>query len=406
MATLMDRVITSKAAVLEGSRAIAEAVRLCRPQVISAYPITPQTHVVEALAQMVADGALKAEFVNVESEHSAASVVLGASATGARVYTASSSQGIALMSEVLFNIAGLRLPVVLTCANRALSSPLNIWNDQQDSLSVRDAGWVQLYVEDNQEAVDTHLQAYAIAEDRRVLLPTMVCADGFLLTHTYEPVIVPTQEEVDAFLPPYRPQHYLTPDKPLTMGAFADPEYYMESRYLLDRALERSQAVIEDAAQRFNRAFGRHYGGLLDTLHMEGARTAVVAMGSVVATLRDVVSGLRDDGHAVGLVKVRSFRPFPKDALRSALRDVDRVLVLERALSPGGVGILAAEVRAVLQGQPRQPAVSAFVAGLGGRDIPVETLQALIARAQDEAVEQGFADLKAELVEEGDEDES
>jgi pyruvate ferredoxin oxidoreductase alpha subunit len=226
----------------------------------------------------------------------------------------------------------------------------------------------------------------------------MVCADGFLLTHTYEPVIVPTQDEVDAFLPPYQPRYYLNADNPLTMGAFADPEYYMESRYMLEQAMERAKGVIEGAARRFEGAFGRYYGGLLDTHQMEGARTAVVAMGSVVSTLRDVVTELRGAGQPVGLVKLRSFRPFPKEALREALKSVDRVLVLERAMSPGGVGILAAEVRSVLQGEKRQPAVSAFVAGLGGRDIPVDTLKALIAGAGTEAVDLGFADLKEELV--------
>lgn len=400
MATVMQRPAVKTAVVLEGSRAMAEAIRVCRPQVISAYPITPQTHIVEALAQMVADGALKAEFVNVESEHSAASVVLGASATGARVYTASSSQGISLMSEVLYNISGLRLPVVLTCANRALSAPLNIWNDQQDSLSVRDAGWVQIYVEDNQEAVDAHIQAYAIAEDRRVSLPVMVCADGFLLTHTFEPVVLPTQEMADALLPPYKPNLYLTADKPLTFGAFADPEFFMESRYVLDQALSRSKGVIEEVATRYAQASGRHYGGLIDTFQMEGARTAVIAMGSVVSTLRDVVTELREDGHRVGLVKLRSFRPFPTEALRAALRTVERVLVLERGHSPGGVGIVSAEVRAILQGQPRQPAVSACVIGLGGRDMPVDTLKRLILQTESQTVEQGWADLKPELVEE------
>ncbi len=401
MAQVLQTARATKAAVLEGSRAIAEVVGLCRPQVISAYPITPQTHIVEALAQMVAEGSLKAEFVNVESEHSAASVVLGASATGARVYTASSSQGISLMSEVLFNISGTRLPVVMTCANRALSAPLNIWNDQQDSLSVRDAGWIQLYAEDNQEAIDTHIQAYRIAEDRRILLPVMVCVDGFLLTHTYEPLILPAQEDVDAFLPPYRPLSYLTPDAPVTFGAFADPEYYLESRYQLHQAMGRARGVIEDVAQRYAQVFGRHHhGGLIDSYFMEGAATAVVAMGSVVATLRDVVEGLRGRGEPVGLVKVRSFRPFPTEALRAALGGVERVVVLEKALSPGGVGILAAEVRAIFQGKARQPAISAFVAGLGGRDIPVGALEEMIERAAAGAVEEQFLGLKPELAEE------
>ncbi|MGR3221195.1 MAG: pyruvate ferredoxin oxidoreductase, partial [Candidatus Anammoxibacter sp.] len=216
---------------IEGSKAVAETVAVCRPKVISAYPITPQTHIVEALAKIVADGRIKAEFVNVESEFSAASVVLGSCATGARSYTATTSQGLFLMVEVLYNISGLRLPVVMTCANRAISSPINIWNDQQDSLSMRDCGWIQIYAEDNQEASDLHLQAFKIAEDKNVLLPVMICMDGFVLTHSYEAIELISQEEADKFLPPYKPDYFLTPDKPVTMGAMVGPEAYMETRY-------------------------------------------------------------------------------------------------------------------------------------------------------------------------------
>ena len=248
--------------VVEGSAAIAEAIKLVRAQVIAAYPITPQTHIVQNLSEMVANGDLKAEYVRVESEHSAASAVLGASAVGARAYTASSSQGIMLMAEVLFNIAGMRFPVVMTAANRALSGPINIWNDQQDSYSVRDAGWIQLHAEDNQEAMDLHIQAYRIAEDLRVQLPVMVCMDGFVLTHSYEPVDFPGQEAVDRFLPPYDPTRKLNPQDPKTFGMYAE-EGYTETRFAIQQAMQTAKGVIEEVSAEFERAFGRSSGGLI-----------------------------------------------------------------------------------------------------------------------------------------------
>ena len=234
---------------LEGSHAIAEVIKSCKPGVISAYPITPQTHIVEGLAQMVSDGQLKSQFVNVESEHSAASVVLGGSATGVRVYTATSSQGLFYMQEVVFNIAGMRLPVVMTCANRAISAPINIWNDQQDSISLRDAGWLQIYAENNQEAVDFHLIGYRLAEDKRVMLPVMVCMDGFILTHGMEAVDMPEQEKVDKFLPPYAPLYKLDPAQPISMGLLADPDYYMETRFAIQETMKESLGYLSDISK-------------------------------------------------------------------------------------------------------------------------------------------------------------
>lgn len=384
--------------VMEGSRAVAEMVRLCRPQVISAYPITPQTHIVENLAGMVANGELNSEFVNVESEFSAASLVLGASATGARAFTASSSQGILLMTEVVYNIAGLRLPVVMTVANRAISSPLNIWNDHQDSVSVRDAGWIQLYAEDIQEAADLHLIAYRVAEDRRVLLPVMVCMDGYVLTHSYEPVDIPEQGQVDAFLPPYQALYKLDPADPLTFGAFADPNYYMEARYLLHRAVIGSQPVIEQALDEFSGAFGRKYQGLVESYRTDDATEVLVALGSLVTTLRDVVDELREQGRRVGAVKLRSLRPFPKQALREALGRAEKVAVLEKCLSLGGGGILTPEVRAALYGQAGAPEVSGFIVGLGGRSIPPRTVHRILDRLEGEQADDLFADLRPELL--------
>ncbi|MCM8789960.1 MAG: pyruvate ferredoxin oxidoreductase, partial [Candidatus Omnitrophica bacterium] len=244
---------------LEGSRAVAQIIKLCKPGVISAYPITPQTHIVEELAQMVADKELNAQFINVESEHSAASVVLGASATGVRAYTATSSQGLLYMGEVIFNIAGMRLPLVLTCANRAVSAPINIWNDQQDSLSLRDAGWVQLYAENLQEVVDFHLMGYRIAEDKSMMVPVMVCMDGFILTHGIEIVDIPEQEKVDKFLPAYRALYKLDPDEPLSMGLLADPDYYTETRYALNETLLQALKFIPKVSGEFKAIFGRDY---------------------------------------------------------------------------------------------------------------------------------------------------
>lgn len=384
--------------ILEGSRAVAEAVRLCRPGVISAYPITPQTHIVEELSQMVADGDLKSEYVRVESEHSAASVVLGASATGARAYSATTSQGLLLMVEVLFNIAGMRLPVVITCVNRSVSAPLNIWNDQQDSVTVRDAGIIQLYAEDNQEALDMHIQAFGIAEDHRVLLPVMVCLDGFVLSHTYEPVDVPSEELVDAFLPPYDPLYYLDPSNPMTLGAHAGPELYHEIRYQLDQATRGAKEVVIAAAREFSHHFDRPQGELVEAYRCEDADTVFVAMGSVIGTLKDTVDALREEGERAGVLKVRCYRPFPSEEIAEALADAARVVVLEKAVSMGGEGILAADLRSALYGRPQQPPVHTAVIGLGGRDVTPDTIREALSRAR--AGERDFfAGLRQEVLE-------
>ncbi len=384
--------------MIEGSRAVAEAVGLCRPGVISAYPITPQTHIVEELSQMVADGDIDAEYVRVESEHSAASVCLGAVAAGSRSYSATTSQGLMLMAEVLFNIAGMRLPLVITGVNRALSAPLSIWNDQQDSLAIRDSGWLQLYAEDNQEALDMHIQAYKIAEDDRVLLPVMVCMDGFILTHTYETVDMPTQEQVDAFLPPYDPLYRLDPKDPYTLGAFAGPEMYEEVRYEIQRDAIASKEVVKEVARDFQAAFGRWMGDVIDCYKCDDAETIYVAMGSVIGTLKDWVDLRREQGEKIGVLKVRCFRPFPVEELRTALSKVKRVVVLEKALSVGGCGILAAELRAALYRQPSAPPIHAAITGLGGRDITLQTLDEIESRSQAGEMD-FFAGLRRELLE-------
>ena len=359
-------------AILEGSRAVAEAVRLCRPNLCCAYPITPQTHIVEDLSKMVADGRLEAGYVLAESEFGAASIVLGASAVGGRAYTATSSQGLLLMSEVIFNIAGLRLPVVMTCANRAVSAPINIWNDQQDAVSLRDAGWIQLFVEDNQEALDTHIQAFRIAED--LMIPVMVCMDGYVLTHTLEPVDLPEQEEVDRYLPPYDPTYKLDPDDPFTMGAMVGPDAYMETRYHVHMDMMEARSVIAKSADEFEEVFGRHRGGLVDAYEIEDAEVVLVSMGSVLGTMRDAVDGLREEGIKVGILKVRCFRPFPKDAVHDAIKEAQTVGVIEKDISLGLEGTLCSEMRAAFCGE-ESPEISSFIMGLGGRDITIDEIK-------------------------------
>ncbi len=383
-------------AILEGSKAVAEAVRLCRPHVVCAYPITPQTHIVEELSRMVADGRLDAGFVLAESEFGAASIVLGGSAVGGRAYTATSSQGLLLMVEVIFNIAGLRLPVVMTCANRAVSAPINIWNDQQDAVSIRDSGWIQLYVEDNQEAVDTHIQAFRIAEE--LMIPVMVCMDGYVLTHTMEPVDIPEQEEVDRFLPPYEPAYRLDFDDPFTMGAMVGPEAYMETRFHVHMDMMEARGVIRRVADEYAEAFGRHRGGLIETYDIEGADVVLVSMGSLLGTMRDAVDELREEGLKVGLLKVRCFRPFPKEAINDALKGVGVVGVIEKDVSLGLEGTLCSEMRAAFCGE-ESPEISSFIMGLGGRDVTVEEIKRVARElVADPACRVEFRGLKEELM--------
>jgi len=386
---------------LEGSRAVAEVVKLCKPGVISAYPITPQTHIVEELAQMVANGELKSEFINVESEHSAASAVLGASATGVRAYTATSSQGLLLMGEVVFNIAGMRLPLVMTCANRAISAPINIWNDQQDSVSLRDSGWMQLFAEDVQEAADLHLIAYKIAEDKSMMVPVMVCMDGFILTHGIETVDIPTQEQVDKFLPAYKPLYKLDPENPITMGPLADPNYYTEARFALQDTLKDALDLIPKVVADFAKVFGRTYNGLVEEYYTKDADRVLVAMGSVCGTIKEVIDELRAKGKKVGLLKITSYRPFPAQAIYDALKGISKVAVIDRALSLGSYAPLASEIKAVFFGKKKKPdVISSFIVGLGGRDITRDSIKEVVRLLTTKEVTGEFIDLKPELLKE------
>lgn len=382
---------------IEGSQAVADVVALCRPNVIAAYPITPQTHIVEDLSLIVGQGKLDAEFVNVESEFSAASVVLGASAAGARTYTATSSQGLLLMAEVINCISGMRLPIVLTCANRAISAPLSIWNDQQDSMAVRDSGWIQLFAEDNQEAADLHIQAYKIAE--QTFLPVMVCMDGFILTHAFEPVDIPEQKQVDDFLPPFKPRHIVDPRWPRGIGLYADPRFYMETRYILHRAMEKSEKTIKEVSADFAKTFGRDSGGFIKTYKLKEADVAIVSMGSVVGTIKDLIDQLEEKGKKVGLLQICSYRPFPRQEIYNVLKEKMNIVVLEKCISLGRGGILASDIRwSFPRAEKKDRNISSFIAGLGGRNITVDDLRYMVERVEKEPVELEFLGLKKELI--------
>ena len=382
----------------EGSRAVAEAVALCRPEVISAYPISPQTHIVEHLSDLVRTGELDpCEYLMVESEFSALSACIGASATGARTYTATASQGLLYMAEALYNASGLFLPIVMTIANRAIGAPINIWNDHSDSISQRDSGWIQLYAESNQEALDMHIQAFRLAE--AVSLPVMVCMDGFILTHAYDEVEIPDQAAVDHFLPVFEPRQLLDPDDPVTMGAMVGPDAFFEVRYLAHAKQIEALDLIEGIAQRFALDFGRHSGGLMRKYRTDDADTVVVAMGSVMGTIEEVVDDLREDGARIGAIALKSFRPFPLEELRDAIAGAKRVVVIDKALSVGIGGPLFSSVRTALS--PRLDVHGhSVIAGLGGRPITRDSLRELLGRAgRDELADLTFLDLNRELVE-------
>lgn len=377
---------------IEGSRAIAETVARCRPQVVCAYPISPQTHIVEALAELVGAGALAGcEVVNVASEFAALSVAIGASATGARAYTATASQGLPFMAEALYNAAALGLPIVMTVANRAIAAPINIWNDHSDAMSQRDSGWVQLYAQDNQHAVDLHLLAFRLAEERS--LPVMVCVDGFGLAHAVEAVDLPEPALVDRYLPPRRPRQALDPADPLTIGTLVGSEAFTEVRYLAHRAelkvLERLPVLLDELV----RDSRRPCDGLVSPYRLCGAQTVVVALGSVLGTVKDAVDELRADGLPVGALGLTLFRPFPAALVRAALAGARRVVVLERAVAAGVGGIVAADLAVALDGLGLRRYTA--VAGLGGRPVTRAALrQLLVAAHADRLDELTFVDLK------------
>ncbi|MBM4249967.1 MAG: pyruvate ferredoxin oxidoreductase [Euryarchaeota archaeon] len=354
--------------IMRGNEATALAAKLCRPNVIPAYPITPSTMFPERISEYVADGELDSYFLLAESEHSALSAAIGASSTGARVCTATASQGLALMHEMLFIAAGMRLPIVMAVGNRALSAPINIWCDQQDTVSERDAGWIHYYAENNQECLDFMIMAFKVGEDRRVYLPALVGLDAFVLTHTMEPVDVPEQAAVDDFLPPYVPHAILDPKTPMTIGALGTPEYYMETRYALQKALMESAAVIDEVFDQFAKTFGRKYGRV-SKYRSDDAEVIFVTMGSMTGTARVAVDELRARGKRAGLVKICVLRPFPFKELKDSLCHAKVVAVTERAISLGYGGAIYAELAGHFVNEARKPLLSSFIMGLGGRDV-------------------------------------
>lgn len=365
---------------IEVSLAIGEICKMANVDVVAAYPITPQTHIVEHLAQLVADGELDADFIPVESEHSAMSACLGSSAVGARTFTATAGQGLELMHEVLYVASSMRLPIIMTVANRALSAPLSVWGDHSDAMAVRDTGWIQIFTENGQEVADNVLCAFRIGEDRRVLLPVMVHLDGFHLSHVIEPILFPEQSEVNQFLPPNQYPLPLDPEKPVAMGDFAPPIIYMETKWAQEVNLRNAKEIIIECWKDFGDIFGRHYSPV-ECYKCEGAKTLLLTMGSFSETAMTTIDKMKDDGKEVGLVKLRLWRPFPFDEIREAVKDAEVLIVLDRALSFGGpAGPVCSEIKSALYNETKKPKVVSFVAGLGGRDITVAGFEEIITK--------------------------
>lgn len=385
---------SSETRIITGNQALALAARLCRVQVVAAYPITPQSSVAETLSKYIESGKLDAQYVNVESEHSALSVCIGASTVGARAFTATSANGLAYMCEPIHWAAGARLPIVMGCVNRAMAAPWNVLNDQQDSMSQRDAGWIQIFARNNQEIFDTAIQAFKIAES--LYVPVMVCYDGYLLSHTVMPVEVLTQEQVDAFLPPYVPHTILDPANPknLNQVTLADPRVneqgklchgYMELRYLLEETLEAAPATIASVDKEFEAAFGRSWGGMIWTYRADDAEVLLTAAGSLASEAMVAVDALRQAGHKAGILGIRSYRPFPKAELVAAARTAKLIMVFDKSLSYGNEGPICADLKAALYGSASNPVVHGYIAGLGGRDVK--------ARELAEAAERSFSEM-------------
>lgn len=375
---------------IEVSLAVAEAVRLAGTEVISAYPITPQTHIVEELSTYVAQGTLDAEFIPVESEHSAMSAAVGASASGARTYTATSSQGLALMYEILFIAPAMRLPIVMTVANRSLSGPLSIWNDHSDIMAARDIGWIQLFAEDGQESMELTLAAFRIAEDHRVLLPVIINMDGFMLTHMIEPIEFPDQETVDRFLPAYEPALRLDPAKPATWGPVGIPEVYLEAKKQYEQALLDAKPVVKEILDELGKTFKHEYH-LVETNGAANPETMFVTMGSLGESVYTAVAQLVAEGESVGQARIRLWRPFPVEEFLAAIQGVKRLIVIDRALSPGSSSApVAQELKATLYGQKDAPEIVNVVAGIGGRDVPVSDFKEMYARAKAGTLEKTY----------------
>jgi pyruvate ferredoxin oxidoreductase alpha subunit len=382
----------SKRVGLEASHAAAEAARMADIDVTAAYPITPQTHIPERLAEMVANGELEAAYIPVESEHSALSACLGSAAVGARTFTATAGQGLELMHEVVYVASSMRYPIVMTVCNRALSAPLSVWGDHSDAMAVRDTGWIQVFCQNNQEAFDMTLWAFRVGEDPRVLFPVMVHFDGFSLSHVTEPVILPEQEEVDRFLPKFQYPFALDPDHPMTHGAFGPPDIYSETKVAQEVALRKSRAVILQGWQEFGDVFGRYYEPV-ESYKTEGAKLLLLTMGSFSETAKAAVDARKNKGESVGLINLRLWRPFPFKELIRAVKATETLVVFDRCISFGGPGgPVCSEVRSALYSEKKRPTVVSFVGGLGGRDMSVEDFEYVIDRGW-EVVQNGSKEL-------------
>ncbi|KPU62265.1 pyruvate ferredoxin oxidoreductase [Thermococcus sp. EP1] len=364
--------------VMKGNEAAAWAAKLAKPKVVAAFPITPSTLVPEKISEFVADGEMDAEFIKVESEHSAISACVGASAAGVRAFTATASQGLALMHEILFIAAGMRLPIVMAIGNRSLSAPINIWNDWQDTISERDTGWMQFYAENNQEALDLILIAFKVAEDERVLLPAMVGFDAFILTHTVEPVEIPDQEVVDEFLGEYVPKHaYLDPARPITQGALGFPAHYMEARYTVWQAMENARKVIKEVFDEFEKKFGRRYH-MIEEYRTEDAEVILLTMGSLAGTLKEFIDKKREEGVKIGAAKMTVYRPFPIEEIRALAKKTKVLAILEKDISFGISGAVYTDVGRALINEKEKPIILDFILGLGGRDVTFEQLEEVV----------------------------
>jgi len=359
---------------ITGAEAVAYGAKLVKPAVVAAYPITPQSHITERISKFVADGELNCQYVNVDSEFSAISCVVGASATGVRTFTATASQGLALMHEVLFAAAGMRVPIVMPVANRALSAPINIWNDWQDSISERDNGWIQLYCENNQEALDTTIQAYRVSENNDVLLPSMVNLDGFYLTHTVENVDIPDEKKVDKFVGTYKPkQIYLDPKRPMTQGPFAYPQYYYKIRHQVELAIQKAKPVFEQVDKDFKKDFGRGYGILEKT---KDSDTLIMTMGTMVGNARVAVEEI-----GCGVLKLKLYRPFPREEILKAVEGVKKIVIIEKNVSFGlGSGALFSEMRDLLFDSENPPKLYGWIAGMGGQDVSVDDVKTMVEK--------------------------
>lgn len=364
---------------------VAYAAKAARVQVVAAYPITPQTSIVEKIAEFVERGELDAEYIRVESEHSAMAACVGAEAAGVRAFTATSAQGLALMHEVLHWASGSRLPIAMAVVNRAMGAPWSIWADYSDSLSQRDTGWIQFYCSDNQEVFDTIIQAYKVCEDKRVLLPVMICAEGFILSHTLMPVKVPEQEEIDDFLPPYEPGWALNVDNPFSHANLVSPEWYMEFRYMIQEAMENAKRLISEVDKEYGRRFGFEHGGLIEKYQCEDADLILVTMGTMGSEAKISVNNLRKEGLKVGLARVRVFRPFPKEEIRELSKNAQMLTTIDRHISFGMEGFLATEVKASLYAREKPaadpPLVAGFLAGIGGRDVTYHDIEMMAKKS-------------------------